>query len=260
MSFIIFNQQRLSAARKQNTATSAILSRSSNPMTIPKLIFAIISSLLFSCGQPTDKLISDKTSSENTAGNEDYSSKNKLQDTTVQILWRDDKYDEELKDTFNTIIVNEAYCKTLPDAARAAVGYVATFIGNECWWDGEAKKDRSNLKCKILSALDLGYQCSDRHLGFLRQWFRGDKKALHELQNCPTTPYTATIQDSFDEIKLTVKGDQILLWFSATGVNVREGETWSWTETDHFQVDHDKVMLITVDKSKVEHGKFTVGE
>jgi len=224
-------------------------------MTITKLTFTTITILFFSCGQPADKRVSDKTSSDSIAvtKTESNAAPRLFADTTVQILWRDNVYDNKLKDTFNSIVINETYCKTLPDPARAALGYVATFIGNDCWWDGETKDDRSNLKCKILTALDLGYQCSDKHLGFLRQWFRDDKKAIQELASCPTTPYTSTIQDTFDEIRLTIQGNKILVWFSANGVNFREGKNWSWTETDHFQFDQDKIKLIKVDKSKVKY-------
>ena len=183
-----------------------------------------------------------------------------LKDKTVKFLRRDDKYDEALKDTFNSIFIDEDFCKTITDPERAALGYVATFVGNECLWDGEANDDRSNLKCKILTALNLGYQCSDKHLGFLRQWFKDDKKSLEQLENCPTTPYTSTIQDTFDEITLTVKGNEILVFFKASGVITREGDSWSWTETDHFQLDNDNIKLVKKEESKVKRNHFDTGE
>jgi hypothetical protein len=182
-----------------------------------------------------------------------------LKDKTIKFLRRDDKYDEALKDTFNSIFIDEDFCKTITDPERAALGYVATFVGNECLWDGEANDDRSNLKCKILTALNLGYQCSDKHLGFLRQWFKDDKKSLEQLENCPTTPYTSTIQDTFDEITLTVKGNEILVFFEASGVNTREGDSWSWTETDHFQFDNDNIKLIKKEESKIRRKHFDTG-
>ncbi len=49
-----------------------------------------------------------------------------LKDTTIAFLWRANKYDDELKDTFNSIFINEEYCKTISDPERAALGYVAT--------------------------------------------------------------------------------------------------------------------------------------
>ena len=113
---------------------------------------------------------------------------NSLSDKNVKFLWVDKKYDQELKDTINSIFINEDFCNKISDPERAALGFVATFIGNECWWEGEAKEDGSNLKCKILTSLNLGYQCSDKHLGFLRKWFENDKKSLEELTDCPTCP------------------------------------------------------------------------
>ena len=169
-----------------------------------------------------------------------------LPDTTIKFLWRENRYHEEYKDSVSYIVINEDYCKIIPDQCKAAIGYVATFVGNECWWDGNANNDRSNLKCKILTALNLGYQCSDTHLGYLKHWFKGDEKSIKELEfeNCPTTPYTSTIQDTFDEITLIVKGDEIQVHFKATAMNTREQSTSSWIETDYFQYSKEHIRLI----------------
>jgi hypothetical protein len=78
-------------------------------------------------------------------------------------------------------------------------------------WDGEYKSDRSNLKCKILNALDLGYQCSQTHLGFLKKWFRIDEKVLKRLEDCSTIPSTSTVQNTFDKIQITQKIKILLL-------------------------------------------------
>jgi hypothetical protein len=228
-----------------------------------KYLYLLTLVFLTSCGQTNNNsknsgvVNSDSVTKtiENTSAR-----KFQLTDKTVKFLWRANKYDEGLHDTFNSIFIDEDFCKTITDPERAALGYVATFIGNECWWDGEGNDDRSNLKCKILTALNLGYQCSDKHLGFLRQWFKDDKKSLEELENCPTTPYTATIQDTFDEITLTVKGNKISVSFKANGVNIREGDSWSWTETDHFQFDNDNIKLIKKDESKVKREHIETGE
>ena len=208
-----------------------------------KYLYITILVLLVSCGQTkTDEVALPK--------------KIKLKDKTVKFLWREDKYDEELKDTFSTIIINEKLCKTLTEPEIAALGYVVTYIGSECQWDGKYNEDRSNLKCKALDALNLGYQCSDKHLGLLRKWFKNDTKVLEELNYCPTTPFTASSQETFDEITLTTKGDKISVWFGANGVNMPMGESWYWTETDYFQLDNDNIKLIKKDKSKVEHEHF----
>ncbi|EEI93399.1 hypothetical protein HMPREF0765_1008 [Sphingobacterium spiritivorum ATCC 33300] len=168
-----------------------------------------------------------------------------------KFLWREDQYDEELKDTFNMIRINEDLAKNLSDPERAAIGYVATFIGNECQWDGPYKDDRSNLKCKILTALQLGYQCSEQHIGFLKKWFKDDKAVLEELQGCPTIPDGATIQNTFDEISFKKEGDKLAVNFKVSGHNMREGKSWKWVETDYFQINGNTIKYIKKDKRKV---------
>lgn len=224
-----------------------------------------IATLLFlaSCGQKNNVDSQSKVEKTDTVSKDiENTTVNKFQltDKTIKFLWRADKYDEALKDTFNSIFINEEYCKTITDPERAALGYVATFIGSDCWWDGAANEDRSNLKCIILTALNLGYQCSNKHLGFLRQWFMDDKKALLELENCPTTPYTSTIQNTFDEITLKVTGNQISVFFKANEVNTREGKSWSWTEIDYFQLENGRIKLVKQDKSKVKLEHFEMTE
>lgn len=170
-----------------------------------------------------------------------------IKDKTVQFLWRD---------TSGTLLINQDFCKTITDAEKAALGYVATFIGNECEWDGKPTKDRSNLKCEILTALNLGYQCSEQHLGFLKKWFKNDTTVLEEIKICPTTPNTSTIQDTFDEIVVTTKGNDILISFKANGIHLREQKEWEWSETAYFKVQNEYIQLIKKDRSKVKVSSF----
>src|SRR5690606_1441622 len=163
-----------------------------------------------------------------------------LQDKNIKFLWRKTVYDKELKTEINTIVLNEEYIQNITDPEKATLAYIATFIGNECAWDGKAV-DRSNLKCKMLWALDLGYQCSYRHLEFLRFWFRNEKEILKELTNCPTTPDGATVQDTFDEINLSVNGNRITVSFKVSGFNLREEKSWSWTETQLFEFKENEL-------------------
>lgn len=227
--------------------------------------YLYIATLVFlaSCGQKNNnsnkiEVVTDTVSKKEEITSEE---KFKLTDKTVKFLWRADKYDKALKDTFHSIFIDEDFCKTITDPEKAALGYVATYIGSECQWDGEANEDRSNLKCKILTALNLGYQCSDRHIEFLKKWFKNDKKVLDELKdNCPTIPFTASSQETFGDIILTVKDNQIAVWFSVSGVNMPMGATWDYSETDYFQLDKDNIKLIKKDKSKVKRGHLDTGE
>ena len=166
-----------------------------------------------------------------------------MQDKKVKILWREDYYNAELQDTMSMIVMNTSYCSTLPDPEKAAIAFVATFVGNDCWWDGQYTNDRSNLKCKVLSELNLGYQCSETHLGFLRQWFSEDAKALERLEDCPTTPFTATVQETFDSISIAVEGQSIIVNFSVTGYNIREDLEWHRTEEITFRNAEGKLFI-----------------
>lgn len=229
--------------------------------------YPYLAALIFlaSCGQINKPSEKEVVLEDSTTKNEkiNLEKKDNLADQTLKFLWRGDKYDQELKATFNSIFINEDFCKTITAPERAALGYIATFIGNECNWDGGYKDDRSNLKCKILTALNLGYQCSDQHLGFLRRMFKNDAEVSAELKsdNCPTTPDGATIQETFDEITITVKGNEILVFFKVSGINTRAGDSWSYTETNLFQFNNNNnIKLIKKDKSKVKHEPVKIGE
>lgn len=166
-----------------------------------------------------------------------------VQDKKVKILWRENFYNSELQDTMSMIVMDTSYCKNISDPEKAAIAFVATFVGNDCWWDGQYTNDRSNLKCKVLTELNLGYQCSESHLGFLRQWFREDAKALVRLEDCPTTPFTATVQETFDSISVTVEGQFIILNLSISGFNVREDQEWHRTEEITFRNAGSKLFI-----------------
>lgn len=169
----------------------------------------------------------------------------------IKFLWRADKYIEELEGTFNSIFLNEHFCQSISDPEKAALGFIATFVGNECQWDGKANDDRSNLNCIILTALNLGYQCSEDHLGFVKKWFANDADALKKLENCPTTPYGATIQDTFDEIFISSTENTITISYKTSGFNTRRSTSWSWDQTDYFSYDSESVSLIQSEKSEI---------
>lgn len=159
-----------------------------------------------------------------------------LKRNSAKFLWRKNVFDSELNDSISTIFINEAYCKTISDPEKAAIAYIATFVGNDCMWDGDATDDRSNLKCRILSALNLGYQCSDTHLNYLRKWFKNDTIVLEQLNDCPTIPYTATIQSTFEDIDIRTTKNKIWISYTATGLNMRDGSSWKENRIDEFKL------------------------
>lgn len=174
-------------------------------------------------------------------------------DKKITVLWRDTVYDEELKTDINTIVLNKDDQENITEPERAALGYVATFVGNECEWDGrKPDENRSNLKCKLLSYLDLGYQCSDKHLGFLNKWFSKDSIVLTKLEKCPTIPNGATKQSTFEEIYMETdtKTQTITISYKVKFINVRENEVSTYTKTDFFNYDLKHIVLVA---SKVKN-------
>ncbi len=133
---------------------------------------------------------------------------------------------------------------SLPE--RAALGYIATFIGNECQWDGEITDTRTNLKCVLMTYLDLGYQCSDKHLGFLNQWFAQDAVALNKLKRCPTKPEGSTIGTTFNDILLETKpkNQSITLKYTFSYRNLRDNEHHTYQQTDVFRYEDTHIWLV----------------
>ena len=240
----------------QETGKFTTILKSLKTDTLKKYLYLAILVFPASCGQINSKSNNDEFTSVVTPSNSNQGTSSKnyiLKEQSLTFFSRD---------TNSAIVINEHFCKTITEPERAALGYVATFIGNECNWEGEVAADRSNLKCRILTALNLGYQCSEKHLGFLRQMFKNDTQVLEQLktENCPTIPDGATIQETFDEITLRIKGNEILVFFKASGINMREGVSWSWTETDHFKFDRDNIKLVKKDVSKSKREYFDNGE
>lgn len=147
------------------------------------------------------------------------------QDNFVKILWLDKT---------GKLQINEEYIKTITNQQRAALGYIATSVGNDCYWDGDKKTDESNLKCKFLWALNLGYQCSDTHLSFLRKWFKDDKYIIERLQNCTKTESSAKIQDRFIELKMVTNNKTIKIIYTAIGFDLETQQKWKWSEESTY--------------------------
>ncbi|WP_417941388.1 hypothetical protein [Flavobacterium sp. RS13.1] len=155
-----------------------------------------------------------------------------LENTYIKILWLDKN---------NTVQLNENCIKTLTNQQRAALGYIVTFIGNECYWDGDKKNDESNLKCKLLTALNLGYQCSETHLSFLKEWFKEDKKVIEDLEYCEKKESSAKIRDELIELKMATNQNTIKIIYTAIGVDMIHSKNWKWTEESTYSFTKSEI-------------------
>lgn len=164
----------------------------------------------------------------------------KLSNKKVRFLWRE----TDSGDHLNKIKLNTDYLKSVSEPEKAVLAYVACFVGNECEWDGERNEKANNLNCKIISSLNLGYQCSDKHLDYIRRWFKNDLNVLKDLENCSITPDGATVQSTFKEINVEVNEQKIIVLFKATGLNLKEQKTWTWTEKLFFKFSNNELKLL----------------
>lgn len=176
-----------------------------------------------------------------------YSVKHSGNDTIV-ILWNAEK---------GRIVLNEDFLKNVTDFQRAALGYIATQAGNDCRWDGPRKEDESNLKCKLLTALNLGYMCSSQHLSFLEKWFREDEKSMEKLQRCSKRVVDDRITDKFNYILLISKGETLTITYEAKGRNLDDLSGWRWIkETVFQQVGNNGIKVVKWQNLDFQRYKF----
>lgn len=163
--------------------------------------------------------------------------------TLLKVVWREDIYDPSIKGHVNVIKLDESYFAKVTEPEKAVLGYLASTIGNECYADGS----KENVKCKILTALNLGYQCSESNKSFLKNWFRDNAYIVSQIENCkPTLP--ATIEKTFEEIKISTEDNTIKVELKGLKLNIKENTSSNWSENLSFKVDGDKVSL--VDRTK----------
>ncbi|MEO8514347.1 MAG: hypothetical protein ABI543_12350 [Ignavibacteria bacterium] len=160
--------------------------------------------------------------------------------TTLQkVVWRDDIYDPDIKESVSVIKLDENYFAKISDPEKAVLGYLASTIGNECFTDG----GKQNVKCKILSALNLGYQCSEGNKSFLKGWFRDDALILGQIENCkPTLP--TSVEKTFEEVKISTESNTIKVELKGLKLNIKENSSSRWSENLSFKLDGDKISLL----------------
>jgi hypothetical protein len=155
-----------------------------------------------------------------------------------RVVWREDVYDQSLKAKVSVIVIDEAYFSSVTDPEKAVLGYLASTIGNECFEDG----GKQNVKCKLLTALNMSYQCSEANKIFLKNWFRDDAAVVKQIDNCkPLIP--KTIEKTFDEVKISKADGVINISLKGLKLNIKENSASKWSEQMTFKLDGDKLTL-----------------
>lgn len=168
-------------------------------------------------------------------------------DTTYKILW----YDIKLYSS----IINTKIMKEMREPEKAAIAYIALHDSRDCDWDGEPNAGHTNLSCEIITALGLGYQCSDNHIQLLKHWFRDDSTILEEVKYCPMTPNTAHQLHGIDQISLIrMNNNYFKMNYKASGANSRTESFWSFSESILFKTQGDKLIIVDRKMSKVVKG------
>jgi hypothetical protein len=162
-----------------------------------------------------------------------------FKDTTVKAVWREDVYDSKLKGNVNVIMLNEDYFKSLSDPEKAVLGYLASTIGNECYKDGA-----SDVKCRLLTALNLGSQCSESNKQFLSGWFKNEPEILKQVENCKHTLPGANVEKTFDVVKVSTSGDVIKVSIKGLKLNIKENSSSTWNENLTFKLADNSLTLI----------------
>ena len=177
----------------------------------------------------------------------------------ITFLSRKTVYDEGVKAEVSSMVINQSYLDNITLPEKAALGFVIYDIGNECEWGYDSKGERV-LWCRIVSALDLAHQCSDKQVNFLRKWFAKDTLALEKLENCRTMPNTATVQTTFDEILIQNNEVEktITVSYKVTGINMRESKSWQWSQVDIFKYGSEDIILVDSKKSDLTADKVNM--
>lgn len=161
----------------------------------------------------------------------------KLNDTTIRAVWREDVYDQKMKENVNVIMLNYDYFGSLSQPERAVFAYLASTIGNECYNEG------AGVVCKLLTALDMGTQCSEQNKKFLSAWFANEPEIIKQVENCkPTLPGTTT-ERTFDAVKVSTSGSTIKVNIKGLILNIKESSVSKWSENITFKIEGDNLKV-----------------
>jgi len=110
----------------------------------------------------------------------------------------------------------------------------------------------NNISCALTDALELGGQCSDKHISLVRTWFREslpkmgrymdwaykDIQKLGQLESvCYLQPDTSTFQEKWDKIQVTQNGSHVVVDAHGTSLSHEDSASFKFT-TEYEILDH----------------------
>lgn len=158
----------------------------------------------------------------------------------IKVIWYTDE---------GAIRMNENYIETISNQEKAALAYIAITFDRSCNWE-EANEE--NLSCKILSTLDLGYKCSEKHLNFLRKWIEDDDRIIEGINSCTTEPNSNTRQVILRELHLLKEDNKLKYLIEVSSINTNKPSySRNWSIEEIFEIGNQKLKYIG---TKVNHG------
>jgi hypothetical protein len=178
-----------------------------------------------------------------------------LTNKSIKILWEEEIYDPTskyaVKDSVLSFRLNEDFFKTITEAEKAVLAYVATFADSgNCDYSADCSEA---VSCKLVKFLDLGCQCSNTHFAFLHKWF--DKKAkVFEDGRCYQRPMMASRRLLFSAINLNVKDSILTVLYQGSGMNTNE--KWNFSGVEVFQFSNNKLKIVASKDSIFNSKKY----
>ncbi len=173
-----------------------------------------------------------------------YESEPKKEVYKKDFLWIEKVYSEQLGDSISQIIINKSYVQNIADDEKAALTLVLTLVENGCHWeDGTISMDDDKLICIGLTSLGFDYQCSPKHISFLKLWFANDTIALKEIDNCRRFFPGSTIFTTVNFISLKRTGNKIIIFVTKESHNLRIYRSNVWIEEYIFIVKDNTINL-----------------
>jgi hypothetical protein len=139
----------------------------------------------------------------------------------VKILWWEDV----------DVVLNLEFISKMKEEEKAVLALLSTYAGGECIYDEDTR-----LECSLTSALNLGYQCSEEHLEFVKKWFLKDYEVFSKINNCYSIPYSATNQFKFSEIIFSRNDIRIQVLYKIQGVRLAEEYFYNYEVLETFEI------------------------
>ena len=135
--------------------------------------------------------------------------------------------------------VNQQYLSTLDNAEKALLQYYLFAYGNSC-----NSNSKNNLKCLLLSKLNIKDECETSQINFLRSWFGNNMLMNLKLNKCPQLPSEGAVKNTIDKIVLSRKVDTLTIVIKVRGVNNLQEKYWDIEQTDSFLIKKNTLVKI----------------